>query len=406
MTAPVTALHPRPTLRSSALECFLVSLRLGLTSFGGPIAHLGYFEQVFVQKRGWLTAEAFAGLVGLCQVLPGPASSQVNFLVGWMRAGFSGACLSWLGFTLPSALLLFVAALFLPQLAGQAALLHGLKLVAAIIVAQAVWNMAPKLCPDGQRRLIAFIVFVICVMLGGIYIQLAVLAFGAAAGGCLCRRAVLPVLALPCDISAKVAVRALMVFALLLIALPVVSAFALRGEAFFTADVFYRAGALVFGGGHVVLPLLYDTLQGVVPAEQFMALYGAAQAVPGPLFTIAAGLGAVVMPLYPATGAVLAALFVFLPGLLLAIAGLYFWQRLSTVQTAAPVLAGLNAAVVGLLAGALVDPVLISAYQTPADAAFMVLVFAGVLRYRLSPVLVVVLCLLYAYSRAVMTGGF
>lgn len=393
------------TPRFSALECFLVSLRLGLTSFGGPVAHLGYFEHTFVQKRGWLTADAYAGLVGLCQVLPGPASSQVNFLVGWMRAGFSGACLSWLGFTLPSALLLYFAAVFLPQLAGQGALLHGLKLVAGVIVAQAVWNMAPKLCPDWQRRVIACIVFGVCVMLGGIYVQLAVLAFGAAAGLLLCRGASLPVLALPGDVSAKTAVRALIVFLLLLVALPVVATMSIRSEVFFTADAFYRAGALVFGGGHVVLPLLYDTLQGAMPSTQFMALYGAAQAVPGPLFTIAAGLGAAVMPTASVAGALLALLFVFLPGLLLAVVGLHFWQRLTAFKSAAPMLAGLNAAVVGLLAGALVDPVLISAYQTPADAVFMALVFTALLRYRLPPVVVVVLCLVYAYSMPVLTGG-
>ena len=382
-----------------------MSLRLGLTSFGGPVAHLGYFEHAFVQKRGWLTAETYAGLVGLCQVLPGPASSQVNFLVGWMRAGFSGACLSWLGFTLPSALLLFFAAIFLPQLAGQSALLHGLKLVAGVIVAQAVWNMAPKLCPDWQRRVIACIVFVICVMFGGIYIQLAVLSFGAVAGLLLCRTSSLPAFTLPCDISAKVAARALIVFLLLLVALPLAAVIAIQSEVFFTADAFYRAGALVFGGGHVVLPLLYDTLQGALPAEQFMALYGAAQTVPGPLFTIAAGLGVAVMPTASATGAVLALLFVFLPGLLLAVAGLHFWQRLAAFKSAAPMLAGLNAAVVGLLAGALVDPVLISAYQTPADAVFMAVVLAVLLRYRLPPVVVVVLCLVYAYSMPMLTGG-
>lgn len=387
MTAAVTAV--------SALECFRVSLRLGLTSFGGPVAHLGYFEQLYVRQKNWLTAEEYASLVALCQALPGPASSQVNFLIGLQRAGFAGALLSFIGFTLPSALLMLAAVQAMTFAAPPDALLHGLKLAAAVIVAQAVWSMAPKLCPDGTRRILAGIVFAVTLMFGGISTQLGVLVFGALGGMWLCRGAVLPQGMAAAVVTPRAALRCLLVFALLLVALPFMTGGLQSGTPMALADTFYRAGALVFGGGHVVLPLLYET--SGLGSGTFMTIYGAAQVLPGPLFAIAAGLGAAILPQAPMTGGALALGFIFLPGFLVAIAGFHYWQTLSALPRAAGALAGVNAAVVGLLASALIHPVLSSAFMSFYDLGFILTAFIILQKFKLPPLPVVLAAVCYAF---------
>jgi len=389
MTVPVPAKH-------AALECFWLSLRLGLTSFGGPVAHLGYFERAYVRQRQWLTTESYAGLVGLCQALPGPVSSQVNFLIGLQRAGFTGGLLSFLGFTLPSALLMFAAVRGLSAAAPPDALLHGLEIAAAVIVAQAVWIMAPKLCPDWPRRALGAIVFAITLLFGGVFTQLAVLLLGALGGVYLCRHAPLPQGFSAANVVApRTALRCLFVFVLLLLALPV-TAGVMQGTQLALADTFYRAGALVFGGGHVVLPLLHAS--SGLGNDAFMAVYGAAQILPGPLFAIAAGLGAVMLPDAPVTGGLLALGFIFLPGFLVAVAGFHYWQSIVAVPRAAGALAGVNAAVVGLLASAFIYPVLSSAFVSPPDLAFILIAFALLQKYKLPPLLIVLASVGYAFA--------
>lgn len=385
-----------PVQKPRALECFMLSLRLGLTSFGGPIAHLGYFERAYVQQRAWLSADNFAALVALAQALPGPASSQVNFLIGLQRAGFAGALLSFLGFTLPSALIMFAAVWWMQAAVPPAFLLHGLKLAAAVIVAQAVWHMAPRLCPDWPRRMIGFVVFMIMLLFGGMLVQLLALLLGVIGGIVFCRHVSLPPAPLTCGVSARAALRCAVIFVLLLTALPVMVEMRLGGADIALADTFYRAGALVFGGGHVVLPLLHATAG--LENDAFMAIYGIAQALPGPLFAIAAGLGAQMLPAVPALGAALALGFIFLPGFLAAVAGFYYWQKIAASARTAAGLAGVNAAVVGLLAAAFVYPVLSSAYQTAFDFVFVVAGFVLLQKYKLPPLVIVVTAVVYALA--------
>lgn len=389
-----------PFQKRNAPECFWVSLRLGLTSFGGPVAHLGYFERVYVQQRGWLSADNYAALVALSQALPGPASSQVNFLIGLQRAGFAGAFLSFLGFTLPSALIMFGAVWGMQHAVPPAALLHGLKLAAAAIVMQAVWHMAPRLCPDAPRRAIGFAVFIIALLFGGMLTQLVVLLLGMAGGMVFCRRAVLPDAPVQTGVSARTALRCAMMFLLLLVLLPVMVEMQLGGTHIALADTFYRAGAWVFGGGHVVLPLLHAT--SGLGNDAFMTIYGVAQALPGPLFAIAAGMGAQMLPLMPALGAALGIGFIFLPGFLIAIAGVYYWQAIAQSPRTAAGLAGVNAAVVGLLAAAFIFPVMHSAYQSLFDIAFVAAGFMLLQKFNLPPLLVVTGAVIYAFA----IGGF
>ncbi|MDR3418714.1 MAG: chromate efflux transporter [Nevskia sp.] len=385
--------------RGSAWEVLAASLRLGLSSFGGPIAHLGYYEQAYVKQRRWLDAEQYAGLVALCQLLPGPASSQTGFLIGLHRAGWAGALAAWIGFTLPSALLMFALAVFAPQSPGPVvqALMHGLKLTAVAVVAQAVWSMARRLCPDRPRSAIAMAAAALLLAGGGAHLQLAALVAGALAGLVWCRTVELPAIRLSDEVGHRTAWFALALFALLLFGLPLLAARTPHGP-LALADIFYRSGALVFGGGHVVLPLLRDALvPGWLSDNAFLAGYGAAQALPGPVFAVAAYLGAAsaapeARPLWSA----LALLFIFLPGLLLAVAGVSLWGRLVAVRGAAAALAGVNAAVVGVLGAALYDPVWTSAVHGGRDAAIAV---AGLLlleRWRMPPVLLVVFCVALA----------
>jgi chromate transporter len=357
-------------------EVFRAFLKLGLTSFGGPVAHIGYFRREFVEKRRWLEEGQFAQLLALAQFLPGPASSQLGFGIGLLRAGWVGALVAFLAFTLPSAVLLFAFARALPHLSGAIASagLHGLKVVALVVVAHGVLGMARQLCPDLPRAAIAALAGAALLVAGTAWMQLVVIALGAAAGAALCRGvAPAPGAALGLRYGARLGTALLALFILLF--------FALR---FFpTTEAFYRAGALVFGGGHVVLPLLEEAVvhPGWVTIDEFLAGYGAAQAVPGPLFSIAAYLGA---QLPGAGGGVLGASMalaaIFLPGFLLIAGVLPLWRAIAERPLAARAVAGVNAAVVGLLAAALYDPVWTSAVRGPLDVAIAVVGFALLLR--------------------------
>ncbi len=402
---PASLVEARPPQRHGAGEVFRASLALGLTSFGGPIAHLGYFERAYVRQRRWLSADEYAGLVALCQILPGPASSQVGLLVGLRRAGWAGALAAWAGFTLPSALVLFAFALLAPRMQGPVltAVLHGLQLVAVAVVAQAVWSMAQKLCPDRRRAALALIAAVLMLVVGGAGMQILALLVGAAGGVLLCRDlSALPGLpAMP--VSLRAGGIALALFLALLVALPFAGR-ALPHSLLALAGIFYQAGALVFGGGHVVLPLLRDALvpAGWLSDDLFLAGYGATQAMPGPLFTFSAYLGAVVAPVGSAAlWSAVALVFMFLPGILVALAGLPLWTWLTRHPAAKAGLAGVNAAVVGVLGAALYDPIWTSAVHGGRDVAVALVGFLLLERWRIPPLAVVGFCVAAALVSAV-----
>lgn len=387
-----------------------VFLKLGLTSFGGPVAHLGYFRREFVEQRRWLDEAAYGDLVALCQFLPGPASSQVGFSIGLMRAGWLGGLAAWCGFTLPSVLLLIAFAALTPDLAGPMGqgLVHGLKLTAVAVVAQAVWDMGRRLCPDRHRTAIAVAAIALLSVLHTVYAQLLVIALGAMVGLALYRRdgppdgraASIADSTLERRIPHAAGIIALVLFCVLLAGLPaaagIASVFGASGvRALQSFDAFFRSGALVFGGGHVVLPLLQQqpVIQSAVGANGFLAGYGAAQAVPGPLFSFAAYLGWMMSdPSGRIAGAALATVAIFLPGLLLVVAALPHWQALRTRQSTAALFAGVNAAVVGLLAMALYNPVWTSAVHGPLDFAIAVMSFFLLVRWKAPPLAVVALC--------------
>jgi len=364
-----------PGNAGNAAEVLAVFLRLGLTSFGGPIAHLGYFRDELVLRRRWIDEDGYGDLVALGQFLPGPASSQVGFALGVLRGkGLLGGLAAWLGFTLPSALILFTFAASAAAFTGPVAdgFLHGLKLVAVAVVAQALWGMAKSLTPDRQRAGIALAAVALTVFVASAFSQIGAIALGALAGLWLCRGdGAVPVGRLSFPVSRRGGFVALAIFAILLIALPFAAGPTGRqGLALF--DAFYRSGALVFGGGHVVLPLLQaeTVTPGWVSNEAFLAGYGLAQAVPGPLFTFAAYLGAVMGPAPSgATGALIALVGVFLPGILLVYGMLPFWDTLRSRPMAQAAMRGANAAVVGILGAALYDPVWTSAVLSPRDFA-------------------------------------
>jgi chromate transporter len=392
-TAASPAAESRP---GSAGEVFLVALRLGLTSFGGPIAHLGYFERTYVRERRWLTADEYAGLVALCQMVPGPASSQVSYLIGLRRAGWGGAFAAWAGFTLPSALVMFAFALLAPHLEGPATnvVLHGLKLVAVAVVAQAVWSMARNLCPDRPRAGLALLAAALLLVISGSFIQIAALLIDAIGGSLLCRNLPaapgLPVM----PVTLRTGGVALALFLILLLALPLAGV-AAPHSLLALAGIFYKTGALVFGGGHVVLPLLRDALvpQGWLSDSTFLAGYGVAQAIPGPLFTFSAYLGAVVAPAGAALlWSAVALIFIFLPGVLIALAGLPIWLWLGHHPAARAALAGINAAVVGILGAALYNPIWLSAIGNGRDVAIALTGFLLLERWRIPPLVIVVFC--------------
>jgi chromate transporter len=390
----------------SAAEVFRVALKLGLTSFGGPIAHLGYFERAYVQERRWLSAAEFTGLVGLCQLLPGPTSSQVGFLVGLRRAGWPGALAAWSGFTLPSALLMYAFALLASRAQGPAmqAVVHGLMLTAVAIVAQAVWNMARSLCPDWQRMVIAVLAAVLLLLHGSPAMQLAAMSAGAVGGWLMCRAVQLPQFTPAADLNPAAAWTMVALSCGLLLALPALALLDPHG-AVALASIFYRAGALVFGGGHVVLPLLRDALVpgGWVSDDTFLTGYGFAQGLPGPLFTFAAYLGALSASAHAsALWALIALLAIFLPGLLLASAGMSLWSRLARAPAAPAILAGINAAVVGVLGAALYNPVWIAGIRGSADVAVAAAGFVLLQRWRTPPILVVALCVVASVLTAAL----
>jgi chromate transporter len=376
----------------SPLEVLRVFLKLGLTSFGGPVAHLGYFRREFVVRRAWLDEHAYADLVGLCQFLPGPASSQVGFAVGLMRGGYLGGVAAWTGFTLPSAIALTLFAYGEGALKGPLGdgLMHGLKLVAVAIVAQAVLGMAQSLCPDRPRATIAVLALILMALVPAAWAQIAVILFGALAGLVVCRQSSDIAVA---DVEAPISRRMAIVFAGLFFALLALSFVPARSGAAALAAAFYRSGALVFGGGHVVLPLLRAAVvdPGWVSDSAFLAGYGAAQAVPGPLFTFAAYLGAVAnIEPRGVSGAALALVAIFAPGLLILMAALPFWNGLRARGNARAAMAGVNAAVVGLLASALYNPVWTSAVRGPTDFAIAAAGFVALAVWRAPPLLVVI----------------
>ncbi len=386
---------------ASAWRVFLIFLRLGLTSFGGPVAHLGYFREEFVARRRWLTEDAYADLVALCQFLPGPASSQVGLALGLRQAGWGGALAAWLGFTLPSALV--IALLGLGLVAGQglmpAGVLHGLKVAAVAVVAQAVWGMARSLCRGPARLLLMVLACALALLWPGVVGQVgAMLVAGLAGLGLWGRAGAMPAPPSQGGLAAGVQPRTgallLAAFAALLVLLPLAARAWPQGW-LVLADAFYRAGALVFGGGHVVLPLLQAEVvaTGWVAADDFLAGYGLAQAVPGPLFTFAAFLGAAAGHGAGGwLGAAVCLVAIFVPAFLLVAGALPFWERLRHNARARAALAGVNAAVVGLLLAALYHPVWTSAIHAPADLALALATFAALVWARVPPWLVVPLC--------------
>ncbi len=376
------------------MEVFFAFLKLGLTSFGGPIAHLGYFRSEFVGRRQWLDDARYADLVSLCQFLPGPASSQVGMALGWQRAGGLGALAAWLGFTLPSAIALMVFALGMVSSSGLAAsgIIHGLKVMAVAVVAQAVLGMVKSLCTDRLRAALAVGSAILVLISPAALMQMLVIVLGGWIGWRWLSPPQQPVTEHR-DLrgSRRSGACLLMVFGFLLIGLPVLSAWS---EIMTVRAVsgFYQAGSLVFGGGHVVLPLLEETVvpPGWVSKDLFVAGYAAAQAVPGPLFTFAAYLGALMpMPLGGWLGGVVVLLAIFLPSFLLVGGVLPYWDGLRQRLGIQAAMGGINAAVVGLLAAALYDPVWTSAIHSKADFAGALLAFGMLVIGKISPVWVV-----------------
>ncbi|HMQ31588.1 MAG TPA: chromate efflux transporter [Chloroflexaceae bacterium] len=381
---------PRARHQGTPLEVLAVFTRLGLTSFGGPVAHLGYFREEIVGRRRWVDEATYADLVALCQFLPGPASSQVGIALGTARAGVLGGVMAWCGFTLPSALALTAFALGVGALGagGESGWLHGLKVVAVAVVAQAVWGMGRSLAPDAPRGTLAIAAAILMLLWPTALAQLAAIVAGGLIGWRWLRAeggAAEPGPAIGVPRALSVVSAGLFVGGLL--GLPLLAA-AAGSHALALFDAFFRAGALVFGGGHVVLPLLerYVVAPGWVSPDQFIAGYGAAQAVPGPLFTFAAYLGAAGGPApNGAAGAAIALVAVFLPSFLLLWAALPLWGRLRSAAWAQSALRGVNAAVVGLLLAALYDPVITSAIRAPSDVALALAAFAALQLWKAPP---------------------
>jgi len=372
------------------LELFLVSMKLGATSFGGPIAHLGFFHEEYIKRRKWLDEKSYAELVAVCQILPGPASSQVGIGIGIIRGGLLGGIAAWLGFTLPSVLVLVLFAMFMQgSNMAQAGWIHGLKIVAVAIVAHAVIEMGKKLAPDKKRATIAVLAAAAALLWQTAFTQIMIIVLAGLLGWSFYQReqaSIAPSIRVP--IKRSVAVLCLTLFVCLLFALPVLKGvLSLPWLAMF--DSFYRAGSLVFGGGHVVLPLLEREVlpAGWLTKEQFLAGYGATQAVPGPLFTFTAYLGAVMNGW---AGAAVATIAIFLPAFLLVAGTLPFWEALRQKRGIQGALAGVNAAVVGILLAALYDPIWVSSILVPADFVLAAILFT-MLAYWKTPPWVIVL---------------
>ena len=380
----------------SAVEVLLVFLKLGMTSFGGPVAHLGYFREEFVVRRRWLDDAAYTDLVALCQFLPGPASSQVGFSLGLIRAGYGGGLAAWVGFTLPSALLMVAFAYGAGALSSPigVGLLHGLMLVAVAIVGQAVWGMARTLCPDRQRVAIAALSAALILFSGSSIMQIVAIILGGIAGMWVCRSASAAQLGtLGTPVARSVGIFSLVLFVVLLVGLPLSHAPG-SGQGIALFDAFYRSGALVFGGGHVVLPLLRNAVvtPGWVSDNSFLAGYGAAQAMPGPLFAFAAYLGAVVaLQPHGIVGAALGLVGIFLPGMLILIGTLPLWDSFRSRVDAQAAMRGINAAVVGLLGAALYTPVWTSSVHDLADVGVALVGFVLLTVWRAPPIVIVII---------------
>lgn len=378
----------------SVWSIFLIFLRLGMTSFGGPIAHLGYFREEFVSRRRWLSERSYADLVALCQFLPGPASSQVGMALGLSRSGYAGAFAAWAGFTLPSAIALILFALGIATYgdAVPGGVLHGLKVVAVAVVAQAVWGMAKNLCPDVPRISMMVVASWAVLLVPTVWGQVGVIVVAGLVGMRLFKPAASQSHdASPVLVSRRAGIVWLSLFFVLLLGLPALAQ-AIPNQSIALFDAFYRTGALVFGGGHVVLPLLQAEVvpTGWVSNEAFLAGYGAAQAVPGPLFTFASFLGAL-MSVEPSgwAGGLICLVAIFVPSFLLIAGGLPFWERLRRYTRMQAALAGINAAVVGLLLAALYDPVWTSAIYKPNDFGLALVAFVALMYWKLPPWLVV-----------------
>lgn len=381
-----------------ALAVFKAFLQLGLTSFGGPVAHIGYFRKELVEKQRWVSESQFSQLLAICQFLPGPASSQLGFALGLLRAGWLGALAAFLAFTLPSAIALVSFAALLPYLSDSIgeATIHGLKLVAFAVVADAVWMMSKKLCPDLARRGIALVTTILLLITSVIWAQLLIVLGGAVAGILLCPTSTFESKdRIRVSYGKMLALTLLTIFLILLsVAIFIPYEAGLQG----IAQTFYRAGALVFGGGHVVLPLLQDATVtlGLVSNENFLSGYGASQAIPGPMFSFSAYLGAI-MPAKEGVswiGASTALASIFLPGFLLISAVLPLWETISSNPIATKAIAGINAAVVGLLVAALYNPIIKIGIINFSDLAIGLIGLAMLMVWRLSPLLVVLWCLL------------
>jgi chromate transporter len=384
---------PQGSRVGALAEVLAVSLRLGLTSFGGPIAHLGYLRREYVEHRRWIDEQSYADLLALCQFLPGPASSQLGIAIGSRRAGMPGGLVAWLGFTLPSAVALVLFGLLTETVdLSSAGWVHGLKLAAVAVVAQAVYAMAMTLTPDWPRRAVAVGAALVALLWTTPFSQVAIIAVGALIGRLvLAASEVRPTGPETSRVRRRVGILALGAFAGLLVGLPVLRA-ATDSQSVALFDAFYRAGALVFGGGHVVLPLLHSTVvdPGWVGNDAFLAGYGAAQAVPGPLFTFAAYLGTVsAVPPNGVGGATIALAAIFLPSFLLIFGTLPFWDALRGSAGFRRALSGTNAAVVGILVAALYTPVWTSAVRAPVDVAVAAVGLGLLFTGRVPPIFVV-----------------
>ncbi|NOV01020.1 chromate transporter [Paenibacillus planticolens] len=385
------AVQPKPARNPGALlEILAVSAKLGVTSFGGPIAHLGYFHNEYIRRRKWMDERSYADLVALCQFLPGPASSQVGIAIGVIRAGLLGGLTAWLGFTLPSVIALVLFAFLLQGFdIGSAGWIHGLKIVAVAIVAQAILGMGQKLAPDRNRATIAVLVAAVTVLWQTPFSQVLLIGIAGIVGMLLFKNTQIPNESnFPVPISRSIAVLCLGVFFGLLILLPVLRQFA-AGEWLALFDSFYRSGSLVFGGGHVVLPILESEVvpTGWISKSGFLAGYGAAQAVPGPLFTFAGYLGAMISGV---TGAIIATVAIFLPAFLLIVGALPFWNTLRKSAKVQGALTGVNAAVVGILLAALYNPLWTTAILSSADFVLAAVLFMMLVFWKLPPWVVVI----------------
>lgn len=381
------------------LKLFLTFLRLGCTSFGGPVAHLGYFKDEFVDRKKWLSETEYANIVALCQFIPGPASSQVGAAVGFVRAGYLGAILAWLAFTLPSAILLLLCATSILQLQHPAIFdaFHGLKLVAVAVVAHAVWGMQKQLCSEWKSRTIAIVSAAFILVFSGVLAHLAVIIIAAIVGSlCFKSQPHNDAGELNATSSFRLPRTSAILLGAFLLILLITPFVATRAPDSLIAlfDMMYRSGALVFGGGHVVLPLLHNELvgSGIMSEQQFLIGYGAAQAVPGPLFTFATYIGGSLSHVPAWQGALIATIAIFLPGMLLLFAALPIWQALSQHPLARRILSGVNASVVGLLAAILINPLITSTINSGIDIAIVVTAVIGLVRFKLNPLWVIVLC--------------